>query len=161
MKLTHFDSKGNAVMVNVSEKDITLREAIAEGYISMSKECFEAVQSGSAGKGNILGVAQIAGIMAAKRTSELIPLCHPLNLTNTGVEFILHSGRFEVSAVCTVQCKGNTGVEMDALTGVSVALLTIYDMCKAIDKSMVIGGIHLVKKTGGKSGSFQFEEKKA
>ena len=159
MQLTHFDHKGNAVMVDVSEKDITRREAIATGYIRMSLECFDAVRNGSAGKGDVLGVAQTAGIMASKRASEFIPLCHNLSLTNSRVEFSFHDNDCAISVICSVRCDGKTGAEMEALTGVSVALLTIYDMCKAIDRSMEISGIHLVEKTGGKSGRFMYIEK--
>ncbi len=155
MGFTHFDGDGNAVMVDVSDKDVTEREAAARGTIKVSKECFEAVKNGSAKKGDVLGVARIAGIMGAKKTSELIPLCHILNLTRVGIEFWLHEEALEIEAVCTVKVLGRTGVEMEAMTGVSVALLTIYDMCKAIDKTMEIGSIYLVEKTGGKSGCFK------
>lgn len=153
---THIDAQGNAVMVDVSGKQATSRQAVATGRIGMSKECYEAVVAGVVKKGDVLGVAQIAGIMGAKRTSELIPLCHILNLTKAAVEFEFHDGEREIEARCTVKCDGKTGVEMEALTGVSVALLTIYDMCKAIDKRMVIEDIHLVEKLGGKSGDFRF-----
>jgi cyclic pyranopterin phosphate synthase len=159
MNFSHFDTDGNAVMVDVSEKDITKREAIATGHIHMSKECFKSVKNGGTKKGDVLGVAQVAGIMACKRTSELIPLSHSINLTNSKITFTLHDDESTISAICTVCCDGKTGVEMEALTGVSIALLTIYDMCKAIDKSMEIGGIHLVEKSGGKSGHFQFDKR--
>ena len=142
--LTHFDAAGNAVMVDVSGKPVTAREATA----------FAAVQSGTVKKGDVLGVARIAGIMAAKRTSELIPLCHPLPLTKVCVDFELLPEQQAVEARCTVKTSGVTGVEMEALTGVSTALLTIYDMCKAVDKGMELSGIHLVEKTGGKSGHY-------
>ncbi len=155
MELTHFDEKGNAVMVDVGEKADTERKAIAKGRIQVSRECFAAIRDRTAKKGNVLAVAQIAGIMAAKKTPDLIPLCHLLNLTNAEIDFKLLEESFEVEAICTVRCFGKTGVEMEALTGVSVALLTIYDMCKAMDKSMVIGGIYLHKKTGGKSGAIE------
>jgi len=157
MNLTHIDSQGNAVMVDVSEKDSTSREAKAVGRITMSPECFDTIQSGAAKKGDVLGVAQVAGIMGTKRTSDLIPLCHNINLTNTKITFELNEKDCAISVLCTVRCDGKTGVEMEALTGASVALLTIYDMCKAIDKSMVIEGIHLQEKKGGKSGHFIFE----
>ena len=140
--LTHFDAAGNAVMVDVSGKPVTAREATARGILTMNAEAFAAVQSGTVKKGDVLGVARIAGIMAAKRTSELIPLCHPLPEQQA------------VEARCTVKTSGVTGVEMEALTGVSTALLTIYDMCKAVDKGMELSGIHLVEKTGGKSGHY-------
>ena len=136
--LTHFDAAGNAVMVDVSAKPVTTREATAHGIITMNAEAFAAVQSGTVKKGDVLGVARIAGIMATKRTSELIPLCHPLPLTKAGIEFRLLPERQAV----------------EALTGVSTALLTIYDMCKAVDKGMELGEIHLVEKTGGKSGHY-------
>lgn len=154
MDFTHFDHNGNAVMVDVSEKQITEREAIAIGRIKVSKECFEAVKHGTSKKGDVLGVARIAGIMGAKKTSELIPLCHVLNLTKVSVDFNLLEDTLEIEATCTVKVSGKTGVEMEAMTGVSVSLLTIYDMCKAIDKTMEIGSIYLAEKTGGKSGHF-------
>lgn len=154
--LTHFDAAGNAVMVDVSGKPVTAREATARGILTMNAEAFAAVQSGTVKKGDVLGVARIAGIMAAKRTSELIPLCHPLMLTKCTVDFKLHPDLPAVEAICTAQVSGKTGVEMEALTGVQVALLTIYDMCKAIDKRMEMHSIHLCTKTGGKSGDFSF-----
>ncbi len=154
---THMDTNGNAVMVDVSGKAVTSRTAVASGRIQMNQACYEAVQQGMMKKGDVLGVAQIGGIMGAKRTSELIPLCHILNLTQCGVKFFFHDETQEIEAQCTVRCDGKTGVEMEALTGVSVALLTVYDMCKAVDKRMCIRDIHLVEKTGGKSGSFQYE----
>ena len=153
-KLTHFDTSGNAIMVDVSEKPVTAREATAHGVITMNAEAFAAVREGTAKKGDVLGVARIAAIMAAKRTSELIPLCHPLPLSKVAVEFALDEARQAVEAFCTVKTTGVTGVEMEALTGVSTALLTIYDMCKAVDKGMELGEIHLVKKSGGKSGLY-------
>ena len=155
---THIDNNGDAVMVDVSGKVVTARTAVACGRISMSRECYEAVRAGAVKKGDVLGVARLAGIMGAKRTSDLIPLCHILNLTKCGVEFIFHDDTCELEGRCTVKCDGKTGVEMEALTGVSVALLTVYDMCKAIDKRMTLGEIHLVEKHGGKSGDFYFEE---
>ena len=157
MSFTHFDQKGNAVMVDVSEKEITRREAIATGSIRMSRTCYDAVRHGGAEKGAVLGVAQVAGIMACKRASELIPLCHTLNLTNSQIEFTSHEEERTITALCIVRCDGKTGAEMEALTGVSVALLTVYDMCKAIDKGMEIYGIRLVEKSGGKSGHFRME----
>ena len=153
-ELNHFDQSGNAVMVDVTEKAITERVATAKGNIKVNAETFAAIQSGTAKKGDVLGVARIAGIMAAKKTPELIPLCHPLMLTKCTVDFISNADKLEVEAACTVKVTGQTGVEMEALTGVSVALLTIYDMCKAIDKTMEICAIHLVRKSGGKSGDF-------
>lgn len=155
MEFNHFDSDGNAVMVDVTGKDITLRTAVATGSIDVSDEIMSAIKSGAAKKGDVLGVARVAGIMAAKRTSELIPLCHPLPLNKCAIEFVADQPN-TVTAVCTVRTEGKTGVEMEALTGVSVALLTIYDMCKAIDKRMRLGDIHLVEKQGGKSGDFKY-----
>ena len=153
-EFTHFDLQGNAVMVDVSEKSDTVREAVASGRIRMSEECFNKVISGGMKKGDVLGVARIAGIMGAKRTSELIPLCHILNLTKVEIQFSLEEESCAVQAVCTVRTTGKTGVEMEALTGVTISLLTIYDMCKAVDKAMELGDIHLCRKSGGKSGDF-------
>ena len=153
-QLNHIDTHGNAIMVDVGAKDITQRIAVAGGRIAMLPATYELIEQGRAKKGDVLGVAQIAGIMATKKTSELIPLCHPLMLGKCSVDFRLDREQYEVEAICTASLKGQTGVEMEALTGVSVALLTIYDMCKAIDKRMEITGIHLAKKTGGKSGLF-------
>ena len=155
-EFTHVDANGNAVMVDVSDKNVTSRTAIACGSITMSPEAFEAVAEKRAKKGDVLGVAQVAGIMGAKKTAELIPLCHILLLTKVSVEFSLVPESCRIDAVCTVKCNGQTGVEMEALTGVSTALLTVYDMCKAIDKRMVISDIHLVEKHGGKSGDIYF-----
>ena len=152
---THIDNNGDAVMVDVSGKAVTARTAVACGRISMSRECYEAVRAGAVKKGDVLGVARIAGIMGAKRTSDLIPLCHILNLTKCGVEFIFHDDTCELEGRCTVKCNGKTGVEMEALTAVSVAALTVYDMVKAADKSMRIGDIRLVHKSGGKSGTYE------
>lgn len=157
MGFTHIDENGNAVMVDVGGKAVTARAAVATGRIRMGAACFDMVAGGRMKKGDVLGVAQVAGIMAAKRTGELIPLCHTLLLTKVALEFVLLPERQEIEAVCTVRCDGRTGVEMEALTGVSVGLLTIYDMCKAVDKRMEITGIHLVEKHGGKSGDFCFE----
>lgn len=154
MEFTHIDNAGNAVMVDVSAKPPTSREAIATGYIEMSTSCFAAVQQGTAKKGDVLGVAQVAGIMAVKQTASLIPLCHSLQITSSHVDFKLNEKQSRVQVTCKVCCVGKTGVEMEALTGASVALLTVYDMCKALDKSMVIGGVHLVYKAGGKSGIY-------
>ncbi len=152
---THFDGEGNAIMVDVSEKSDTVREATACGNIYMTEACFEQVKNGGMKKGDVLGVARLAGIMGAKKTSELIPLCHILNLTKVELEFVLHDTECRIEAFCTVKTVGKTGVEMEALTGVNVALLTIYDMCKAIDKGMKMTDIRLLKKTGGKSGYYE------
>ena len=154
-KLSHFDASGSAVMVDVSEKPVTARQAVARGIITMNAAAFAAVRDGTAQKGDVLGVARIAGIMAAKRTSELIPLCHPLPLSKLTVDFHLLPEQQAVEAVCTARTIGVTGVEMEALTGVSAALLTIYDMCKALDRAMEITDIHLLEKAGGKSGHFK------
>ena len=153
-KLNHFDEHGNAVMVDVSEKKITSRTAVASGWIYVSRPVFEAIVQGTAAKGDVLGVARVAGIMAAKQTSSLIPMCHPLAISKCSVDFELDETIPAVKAVCMVKVSGQTGVEMEALTGVSVTLLTIYDMCKALDKRMEIGEIHLESKAGGKSGDF-------
>lgn len=158
MNFTHIDPNGNAVMVDVGGKAVTSRTAVARGSISMSGDCFSMVREGRAKKGDVLAVAQVAGIMAAKRTAELIPLCHTLLLTRTSLDFTFHADSCEIEAVCTVCCEGRTGVEMEALTGVSVSLLTIYDMCKAVDRAMCIRDIHLVEKEGGKSGHFLYED---
>lgn len=152
--LTHFDSSGNAVMVDVSAKDTTRRIAVAKGVITMNEQAFLVIRSGTAAKGDVLGAARIAGIMAAKKTADLIPLCHPLMLDACTVDFTLLENSLQIEAACTVRISGKTGVEMEAMTGVSVALLTIYDMCKAIDRTMEISGIGLWEKSGGKSGHF-------
>lgn len=153
-QLTHFDANGQAIMVDVTEKRETSRTAVAKGKISVSPDTMKAIREGNASKGDVLGVARVAGIMAVKRTSDLIPLCHPLLIGKTTVDFHIDETACEIECVCTAKVQGQTEVEMEALTGVSVALLTIYDMCKAIDKRMEIGSIHLAKKTGGKSGEF-------
>lgn len=153
-EFTHFNRQGEAIMVDVSAKSETVREAVAEGCISMGSECFQKIKDGTMGKGDVLGVARIAGIMGAKKTSELIPLCHILNLTKVEIDFSLLEDTCTVKAICTVRTVGKTGVEMEALTGVNLALLTIYDMCKAVDKTMEMNKIHLCKKSGGKSGDF-------
>jgi cyclic pyranopterin phosphate synthase len=152
--LTHFDKKGNAVMVDVSGKAVTSRTAVASGRIRVCPAIMEAVRTGSVKKGDVLGVARVAGIMGVKQTSSLIPMCHTLLLQKCSVDFETDEEAGTITAVCTVKTEGQTGVEMEALTGVSVALLTIYDMCKAIDKTMEIFDVHLVEKCGGKSGHF-------
>ncbi|NFH88706.1 cyclic pyranopterin monophosphate synthase MoaC [Clostridium botulinum] len=153
-KFNHFDNEGNAIMVDVGNKNATERIAIASGKIRVNRDTFLAIEQGTAKKGDVLGVARVAGIMAAKKTSELIPLCHPLMITNCTIDFELLPKTLEVEVTCKVKVTGNTGVEMEALTAVSTTLLTIYDMCKAIDKAMEIDNIHLRRKTGGKSGDF-------
>ena len=155
--LTHFDKEGNAIMVDVSDKPVTTRIAVATGKIYVCQEIFEKIQKHEIAKGDVLGVARLAGIMAAKRTSELIPLCHPLPLTKCEVNFELKETEntlYYIVVTCLAKTDGKTGVEMEALTGVQIALLTIYDMCKAVDKSMVITDVHLLSKSGGKSGDF-------
>ena len=159
-EFTHFNEQGHAVMVDVSEKSDTVREATAMGRISMSQECFEKVKTGGMKKGDVLGTARIAGIMGAKRTSELIPLCHILNLSKVTIEFEYIEAACEIEARCTTKTVGKTGVEMEALTGVQVALLTIYDMCKAVDKGMCMKDIRLLEKTGGKSGVWKAGQEK-
>lgn len=153
-EFTHFDDKGNAYMVDVSGKDVTKRTAVASGSIKMSKEALDAVLGKMIKKGDVFTVAQVAGIMAAKRTADMIPMCHPISLTNASVTFEVDEEVCEITALCTAVTEGKTGVEMEALTGVSITLLTIYDMCKSIDKNMEISDIMLIEKTGGKSGSF-------
>jgi cyclic pyranopterin monophosphate synthase len=152
-KLTHLDDSGAAHMVDVSAKADTVREALAEGRITMSAEALSAIRDGSAKKGDVLATARIAGIMAAKKTSELIPLCHPLMLSKVSVDFQFEADGVRVNAL--VRLTGQTGVEMEAMTAVSVALLTIYDMAKALDKGMVIADIRLLSKSGGKSGEWR------
>ncbi len=153
-EFTHFDAAGNARMVDVSKKNETVREATASGKILLSEKAYKLVKSGSMAKGDVLGIARVAGIMAAKKVDSLIPLCHPLAITKINIDFACldDTNQIEIEAVAGI-C-GKTGVEMEALTAVSVAALTIYDMCKAVDKSMLIGDICLKKKTGGKSGTF-------
>ena len=153
-EFTHFNQHGDAIMVDISKKAETAREAIAEGRISMNQECFDQLKAGSIGTGDVLGVARIAGIMGAKKTSELIPLCHLLSLTKAEIDFELEDETCSVRTICTVRTTGKTGVEMEARTGVQIALLTIYDMCKAVDKGMEMNGIHLCQKSGGKSGIY-------
>ncbi len=152
--LNHFDAQGKAIMVDVTDKAATNRVAVARGEIFVNEAVMTAIQTGTAKKGDVLGVARVAGIMAAKRTSSLIPMCHPLAISGCSVDFETCPEERKVTAVCTVKVTGNTGVEMEALTGVSVALLTIYDMCKALDRAMTISDVHLVRKEGGKSGVF-------
>lgn len=158
MELTHFDEQGRARMVDVTEKGESVRVAIAKGTVRMQPETLERIRQGQIAKGDVLAVAQVAGIMAAKQTSNLIPMCHPLAITSAKLNFeILSPETIEIEGI--VKVTGKTGVEMEALTAVSVAALTIYDMCKAIDKTMVIGEIRLMEKMGGKSGHFVREER--
>lgn len=160
-ELTHFDKDGNARMVDVGAKAVTHRRAIAEGFISLAQEVYKRIANHSMKKGDVLGVAQLAAIMGAKRTSDLIPLCHPLALTKVDVHCQLEAPKsldgimqYRLKVIATVETQGQTGVEMEALTAVQVGLLTVYDMCKAMDKGMVIGPVYLVEKSGGKSGHF-------
>lgn len=156
-ELTHFDGEGKALMVDVSGKEETKRTAIASGKIKMNQQAYTAIVEGSVKKGDVLGVARIAGIMAVKRTATLIPLCHPISTEKTTLDFEVLPDNC-VQAICTVTTSGKTGVEMEALTGVTVALLTIYDMCKAVDKEMEMFAIRLEEKIGGKSGHFKRAE---
>lgn len=154
-KFSHFDDKGNAVMVDVTEKKETFRSATASGYIQVNKDIIDAVTHRTMPKGDVLGVARVAGIMGAKETSRLIPMCHTLLLTGCSVDFDLDEEQQRIYAWCTVKTRGQTGVEMEALTGVSTALLTVYDMCKAVDRNMVLSDIRLEEKQGGRSGLFR------
>jgi cyclic pyranopterin phosphate synthase len=156
-KLTHVDQSGEAHMVDVGDKAETSRSATAEGFVRMKPETLALIREGNAKKGDVIGTARLAGIMAAKKTSDLIPLCHPLMLTKISVEFTEDEALPGLRVTATAKLTGRTGVEMEALTAVSVACLTIYDMAKAADKAMEIGGIRLIEKTGGKSGIYQVE----
>jgi len=153
-QFTHFDASGNARMVDVSGKGETSRQATAAGSISLSRQAYAMVRQGTVKKGDVLGVARIAGIMAAKKVDQLIPLCHPLAITGVDIGFSFNDAQCVIDIVATVSITGRTGVEMEALTAVSTAALTIYDMCKAVDKTMVISNIRLLRKSGGKSGEF-------
>ena len=152
MALTHFDGDGHAHMVDVSDKAVTARIATAENYIQMQVETFDIITEGRAKKGDVLGVARLAGIMAAKKTSDLIPLCHPLPITSVSVDLVPDASLPGIRITATVKTPGQTGVEMEALTAASVAALTVYDMSKAVDKTMEIGGLRVTLKDGGKSG---------
>ncbi|MBI5558398.1 MAG: cyclic pyranopterin monophosphate synthase MoaC [Deltaproteobacteria bacterium] len=157
---SHFDQAGQARMVDVSHKDDTVRQAVAGGAIHMSPECFKLLTTSSIAKGDVLGVARLAGIMAAKKTGELIPLTHPLPITKADIDFSLNAEKCSVEITATVGITGKTGVEMEALTAVSIAALTIYDMCKAVDKGMMIDSIGLLSKSGGKSGTYVRNDRK-
>jgi len=157
-KLSHLDDQGRARMVDVSDKDITSRTAVARGTIHMRPETLELILEGKVEKGDVFSVARVAGIMAAKKTCELIPMCHPLNITSVEIELSPAQKPARVEIEATVRVDGKTGVEMEAMTAVSVAGLTVYDMCKAVDREMTIGEIRLVKKSGGKSGTFLRKE---
>ncbi|HMK60772.1 MAG TPA: cyclic pyranopterin monophosphate synthase MoaC [Dissulfurispiraceae bacterium] len=155
MKLTHFDEVGKARMVDVTDKAVTTRVAVASGSIHMKAATVKLIMQGKVEKGDVLGVARVAGIMAAKKTPELIPMCHPLNICSVKIDFTVDSKNNKIDITSTVKVSGQTGVEMEALTAVSVAALTIYDMCKAVDKEMVISETMLLEKSGGKSGHFK------
>lgn len=155
---THFNQDGEAIMVDVSQKDITMRIAIAEGSIKVNQEVFRSIKEQTNKKGDVLAVARIAGIMAAKKTSDMIPLCHPLFITKITIDFELDEDNYMIKAIATTKVNGKTGVEMEALHAVSVTLLTIYDMCKAIDKSMEISDVRLLHKEGGKSGVYDYKK---
>ena len=158
-KLTHFDETGKSKMVDVSDKDITLREAVAAGEISMDPNTFRMIMNEEIVKGDVLGVAKVAGIMAAKKTSELIPMCHPLNMTHIEVQFYPRAEKSTIGMEASVKTWYRTGAEMEALVAVTTAALTIYDMCKAVDRGMIISGVKLLKKSGGKSGTYQVENR--
>ena len=158
MEFTHFDEQGNARMVDVSGKDITHRVAVAEGTISVSREVMDAIKGNKVKKGDVLTTAQIAGIMGAKRTPDIIPMCHPIAVSGIDLQLSLHEETLSVEIEAEVSCTGRTGVEMEALTAVSIAALTVYDMCKAVQKDMVISDIRLLSKTGGIHGDYIREE---
>ena len=153
-KLTHFDRKGRAKMVDVSKKTETLREAVVRGSVFMHPKTFKKIMSGDIAKGDVFSVARVAGIMAAKKTSEIIPMCHPLNLSHVEINFFPFEKESQIDIEAKIRIKAQTGVEMEGFVAVATTGLTIYDMCKAIDRGMVISNIHLVKKTGGKSGTY-------
>jgi len=155
VKLTHFNSAGDAHMVDVGDKSATHRVAVAEGMITMRPETLALITSGGHKKGDVLGIARVAGIMGAKKTSELVPLCHPLMLTHVDIELTPRPEDNAVYCRATAETRGQTGVEMEALCAVQVALLTVYDMCKAVDRGMTISGVHLMEKSGGKSGTWK------
>ena len=154
-RFTHFDKDGKARMVDVSDKPVTMREAVARGLVSMKKSTLELIRNSKISKGDVLGVARVAGIMAAKKTSALIPMCHPLNITSVEIDFDVDLQNSRIQIESRAKVTGSTGVEMEALTAVSVAALTIYDMCKAVDREMIISDIMLLEKRGGKSGIFK------
>ncbi|MCD7769548.1 MAG: cyclic pyranopterin monophosphate synthase MoaC [Oscillospiraceae bacterium] len=157
-ELTHFNGQGRARMVDVGEKPATLRQAVAAATVRVNRHTFELIQTGGMKKGDVLAVAQVAGIMAAKRTPDVIPMCHPIPLTGVDVAFEMDEERCTIAITAAARCTGQTGVEMEALTAASVAALTIYDMCKAVQRDIVIENIHLVEKSGGKSGLYRWEE---
>jgi len=154
-KLTHFNESGEAHMVDIGDKDSTARRAVVKGRISMKGQTLALINQGKHKKGDVLGIARTAGIMATKRTADLIPLCHPLSLTHVSVDFAIDEANNSIECTVITETRGQTGVEMEALTGAQIALLTIYDMCKAVDRGMVIGEIRLIEKSGGKSGHWK------
>lgn len=158
MELTHINEEGRAKMIDVSEKGDTVREAVAIGSISMKRETIERIKEGTISKGDVLAVAQVGGIMGAKNTSQIIPMCHPIMISGCDISFRIDFENNKIEITATTKTVGKTGIEMEALTAVSTATLTIYDMCKSIDREMIINNIMLVKKSGGKSGIFEREE---
>ena len=154
---THFNDQGRAKMVDVGDKPATVRTAVAAGRVTVNENTFALIKNGGLKKGDVLAVAQVAGIMAAKHTPDIIPMCHPVLIDGIDISLTLDEARLSVEITASASCAGHTGVEMEALTGATVALLTIYDMCKAIDKGMEIGQVHLVRKSGGKSGDFYYQ----
>lgn len=157
-KFTHFDNDGKAIMVDISDKNVTERLASAISSISMNEQTLNMIKSGNAKKGDVLGIARIAGIMAAKKTSELIPLCHPISLSSVTIDFEIDNNTNSINIICNCKLNGKTGLEMEALTAVSIAALTIYDMCKAVDREMTITKTQLTYKSGGKSGTFKRDD---
>ncbi|MGY8975449.1 MAG: cyclic pyranopterin monophosphate synthase MoaC [Alphaproteobacteria bacterium] len=157
-KFTHFDNDGKAIMVDISDKNVTERLASAISSISMNEQTLNMIKSGNAKKGDVLGIARIAGIMAAKKTSELIPLCHPISLSSVTIDFEIDDNTNSINIICNCKLNGKTGLEMEALTAVSIAALTIYDMCKAVDREMTITKTQLTYKSGGKSGTFKRDD---
>lgn len=157
-ELTHFNAQGRAKMVDVGDKPETLRQARAQAVVRVNSHTFSLIRTGGMKKGDVLAVAQVAGIMAAKRTPDIIPMCHPIPLTGVDVDFTLDEGACTITITASVRCTGQTGVEMEAMTAVSAAALTVYDMCKAVQRDIVIEDIHLLEKSGGKSGLYRWEE---
>lgn len=158
-EITHLNKKGEAIMVDISQKDKNIREAIAEGLVLMKKETLKKIIEKGIPKGDVLSVARIAGIMGAKKTSQLIPLCHPIGIDSITIDFLPNEEKGELRVICKAKTTDKTGVEMEAMTGVSIAALTIYDMCKGVEKGIEIDSIRLLKKTGGKSGTYTREVK--
>ena len=157
-KLTHFNESGEAHMVDIGDKEISARRAVVKGCISMQAETLELIKAGKHKKGDVLGIARVAGIMASKRTPDLIPLCHPISLTHVSIDFEIDNSNNRIECTVCTETSGQTGVEMEALTAAQITLLTIYDMCKAVDRGMVISDVRLIEKSGGKSGHWQAED---